>query len=533
MLALVHCTALSDFDVQECTLDSDCESLTGQISRCAQSRCTDGCANHEHCAHYDPSTPFCAHPGSECVSPVSGGGECNLSSGYDEASMGSLTGEDMLLVGAFAPSFRTSTWLALQLAADEVGSQGGLPTAATDSHPLWLFLCDDAVESMNGALEYLFNQVGVRALVASFEDRALTSALSTPGTVGEALFLDPDGTELNSSDQSATLLWALGGTPTSASAAYGPLIVEAVRSIRSTGVAGQDLKIASVVSSASEDDALASSVTTNLTLEGTALGDLMRQDRYRAFALSDDPAQRTEVFATLRRFTPHIVLWFAGGVFAGTSDERATALAALENDSQVQQSTWQPIYLIGPRNQESSVLRELATTHATFRARAVAVSVDPSPDSAIQASLLARLRTAFPEAQGTRAAYDRVGGVYDAVYYLTYALAAARHGPGKLTASDLREGLLRVTDPSSERVAVGPGPDGLAKAGALLASDLPFNTYGTTGAAAFDATQRRTAPAHMYCWDDGGNLLNVARYDETTSEITRLADGCANALFGP
>jgi hypothetical protein len=447
--------------------------------------------------------------------------------------MGNLTGGEMLLVGAFAPSFRSATWLALQLAADEFAMHGGLATAASANYPLWIFLCDDAVESMNGGLEYLVNRVGVRALIASIEDRTLASALSMPGVVGQALFLDPDGTEVSGLNASAPQLWSLGGTPASGSSAYQSLIAEAVRSIRATGVGAQDMRIASVVSSASEDDALARSVMSDLTLGGAALGDLSRQGRFSPFALLDEPTQRAAMLASLREFAPHIVLWFAGGMFAGTSDERATAIAALENDSLAQQVNWQPVYLIGPRNQQSAVLSKLAMAVETFRARAVTMSVDRSADAAMQARLKARLEEAFPSAQGSRAAFDGVGGVYDAVYYLTYALASAAQGPLEMTASDLREGLLDITDPDAERVEAGPGPEGLAKASALLASGLTFNTYGTTGAAEFDASQRRTAPGQMYCWDDEGNLLNVARYDETNQQVTRLVAGCADAVFGP
>ena len=529
-LVLAACTALSDFEVHECTSDADCESLTGPLMRCEQSVCREGCSNDSHCSSFDPGTPLCPSPGAACLAPVSDGGECFLTSGYDEALMGSSTGEEMLLVGAFAPSFRTSTWLALQLAADEIASQGGLPTAASGQRPLWLFLCDDRVESMDGALDYLVNRVGVRALLASLEDRALAAALALPSTAGRALFLEPDGTELSSTGERAAELWSLGPRQANAAEPFHAAIARAAAGVVAAGVPAQEVAIATVVSSASEDEALALSVTRDLALGGTGVADLMRQDRFRSFSLPEDPLQRVETLAMLRSFAPDVVVWFAGGHFEGTPPvERIAALAELEADPG---QAWHPIHLLGPRNRQSTVLRGVATLSPAFRTRSLGVGVGASADPRAQSALVGRLQDAFPNAQGDRAAFDGVGTTYDAVYILAYALAASHRDGAPLEVDALRGGLLRVTDPMSEPVGVGPGPTGLGKAMERLAAGLPFNTHGTLGAATFDGEQRAAGNVAFYCWNEGGNLLNVARYDEASRAISATTSECGNVALG-
>src|SRR5690242_15550063 len=143
LLCAAACTALSDFSVHQCELHADCSHLEGGAWQCLDSRCVPGCASNEHCSATDPRTPICSEPGGECVSLSSADGTCFASTGFDPVASASSTAQEMRIVGAFAPSVRSSTWLTLKLAADEINAAGGVASAGGDQ-PLVVVLCQDS-----------------------------------------------------------------------------------------------------------------------------------------------------------------------------------------------------------------------------------------------------------------------------------------------------------------------------------------------------------------------------------------------------
>jgi hypothetical protein len=88
-----------------------------------------------------------------------------------------------------------------------------------------------------------------------------------------------------------------------------------------------------------------------------------------------------------------------------------------------------------------------------------------------------------------------------------------------------------VTDPASEPVQVGPGPDGLEKALLLLSMGAAFDLHGTTGPAGFDATRGvRAAPVRAFCWDERGELTDSDVYDTTLRDFSASGSECSARL---
>jgi len=420
--------------------------------------------------------------------------------------MGALTGQELLLIGAFAPQIESSTWLTLQLAAEEINGQGGLPTGSGAGRPLIVVACEDRIRGIETSMLHL-DRLGVRGILASLEELPLQAAFSLPATRRSSLLLTPNGSALAASEAAAPLLWSLGTPTNDAAPSYPQLIQLAEQTAVGRGANPELLRVASLVSAAAEDDALERSVRPLLELGGKGADQLIREDRLRIVPLSDDSSdERAQALASLAQYAPDIILVFLGGSFdAPKGMLRSNVLRSLE-EIVSSSASWRPLYILGPRNLRDPLLRWLARSSASFRARAAGATADPISDSILMTSLASRFELAFPESTSVGAELGVEPGTYDAFYYLAYALAAAPRGGTDLAAQDVLAGLEYVTDDEGERVDVGPGPDGLEKATALLSAQISFDTYGATGSAASSGGDVRTADPRVYCFGEAGDV---------------------------
>lgn len=505
------CTPLSDFAVHQCDTHSDCDTLDGVALRCEDSHCVEGCADNAHCASVDPRLPICTEHGGTCVGLISSKGECYVSTGYDASSMAASTGRDLLVVGAFAPTLRSSTWLTLQLAVDEINAQGGVPGAA-GPRSLVAVLCDDSTAHVDAAMEHLVHGLHASAIVASLEDEPLRVALERASTEGLALFLSPNSADSwAAAPEGATQrAWYLGADQQSVVEAYPPLLRRAAAALEARGADPELLRIASVVSEAREDQDLARAVAGVIELGGYDAGDLARRGRFRSFELRSGSAEELQEVAN---YAPQLILVFVGGASLESPYLPRSSRLELLEASAAEPGSLQPTYIVGPRNVDDAFLASWATADASLRERVVGLRSDRLLDDDIVASLRARFDSVFPRAREPGLPLDVSLGAYDAVYYLAYAAAAA----GTLAAENansLVAGLASITDPNGERIDVGSGPQALDRARELLASHTPFNLYGTSGPAAFDPLQQsRSGVPRMYCFEPSGELAELGSLD--------------------
>jgi len=530
-LCLGGCTLLSDFDVRACSADADCEASTGPVRRCEKSRCVAGCSNNRSCSSADPRSPICSDLGGECQALTSPGGECYVSSGYHDESMGALTAQDMLFIGAFAPTLESPTWLALQLATSEIDAAGGMPTSTAARQPLLVVLCDDAMGAIEGAMQH-FQALGARSVVASLEADVLATALSLPSTRGDALLLTPGNPGLGLSEGSPRL-WSLGAPVDGLVSAYPAVLRQMVDGAVARSVARDRVRLAVLLGPAPDDEALANAVAARIELDGKLSDDLRREDRLRLFPVPDGPAEeRAEVLASVATYAPDVVLVFLGGLLPSPSlEERSGAVRTLAQLAEA--SGWQPSYLFGPRNAGDTGLRDLAQTSVGFGSRALGLTADRPPDPRLSEALYGRFALAFPNAMGRNASVT--ANAYDALYHLAYANAAAPRNERAPATDEIEVGLENVTLVGAERVDVGPGADGLDKGIAALLDHTPIELHGTSGAAAFDERRSRSGAVRAYCWRPDGQLGELASRALDGGGVELVGDeatACASEVFG-
>ena len=520
------CTPLSEFDVQQCTADAECETLLGPAQHCSQSRCVAGCASNRHCSGRDPRFPICPAVGAECVALNSQASACFGSTPYADETMGALTASDLLLIGAFAPGIRSSSWLTLLLAAEELNANGGLPAPDGRLRPLLVLACDDSADSVVQALLHIVHDLKGQAVLAALEQRALAIALGVPETRGAVLYLSPNAVALPAGESGATALWSLGGRNAALARAVATTIARASDGAAARLAAGASAKVALLVSAAREDAELAQAMMEVLELSGRDGDGLMAEDRLRILELADaSPTERSAQLREVARFAPDVVAIVAGGTFSDP-DRTPRSTVVLDLEGLAAGSGWLPRYVLGPRNASDASLRELAMRDASFRARVLGVTADELPDAEAAGSLSVR----FAERYGNlRPGLAPVHAEYDALYLLAYALATAP--PAASAAESVELGLRHVTDGDAEPIPVGPGPGRLERVRTLLVEDQPFDTLATSGPARFDPTRHRGGELRAFCWDGTGSLMSVASYASDGTELARnapVADDCGN-----
>lgn len=515
LLGAAACTALSDFSVHQCEVHADCSHLEGGAWQCQDSRCVPGCASNEHCSVTDPRTPICSQPGGDCVSLSSADGACFASTGFDPVAEASLTAKDMRIVGAFAPSVRSSTWLTLKLAADEINAAGGMSIGGGEQ-PLVVVLCQDSPSAVDAAMDHLVRDLGARAVVGSLGDEALRAAVERPASKGKTLFFSPNGADLASSNGDAVeqLLWYWGSPYDAAAPVYAPLLE---RLLEQSGqlFAPEGYRIAILRSTDREDEHLANAVASSLSVGGVAAADLLRFGQLRTFVLSSG----SELPGDLVEFGPQLVLVFSGGhepLSPYLERSRVvTALQALETGA----PSFRPTYVLGPRSDDAWTAFTLGS-NPEVRARTLLVSADRRIDPTLDAPVSARFEAAFPGVPADAVTLRATDPVYDVLYYLAFALDSLDPRTDS-SASELRDSLGRISDATGQAAYVGP----LDWAGtrAQRRTSSRFNLQGSSGPAAFDGqSQTRPGVAAVRCWNEQGYLVDRATYDVATGTLVAV-----------
>lgn len=518
---LSACTLLSDFAIRTCDEDVQCDRTAEPAGYCDRGACVPGCRDNRQCATRDPRTPLCTQTGGECVAISSPELGCYANSQYDDRTMGEATAENLTIIGAFAPSLRSSTWLTLELAEREF-RESEMPSSADGAGALLLVLCDDAPSVVQGSVEHLVEDLSARAIVASFDQSVQSASLLAAGE--RAFMLSPDGT-LSSAPNSA--FWHLGGDYGELVPAYPSLLSALVRRVEQrTASTGRPSRIA-LVTSPGDGGRFGTLVSGSLRVDGQTPQQLEVPDRFRSFELSD--SERNRSVAELVAFAPDLVLLHAAGVFGSSPRrERAEVITRIEQEARAAGRP-PPLYAIGPRQAGDTYLDALASDDASFRRRAVMVDFE-HPGQAEEAALRSRFATAYhsPLSGAYLGAAPRI---YDTLYYLAYAAAAGRDA-SVLTAASLRRGMALVSDRAGPAVRVGGGSEGLDLARELLLDGKPFELHGITGAEPFDpARGLRNGSAVLYCWGDDGLAEVLARFDGVQWSV---GGSCAlEAVDGP
>jgi hypothetical protein len=493
-VSISSCALLSDFSVNVCEVDADCDVPGQSVMLCEQARCVAGCRDNHHCAERDPRAPLCTEPGGECVSLTSTDGACFVGSAYDDEALGPLTLDDIALVGAFAPEIQSSTWLTLQLGVDEFNQSGGLAMLDGTSRPVLVSVCEDAPERVERATVHLVNELGARAVIAALGADALRIASSLPGAT-DALWLSPRGAG-EDTDGGPPFAWYLQGRQADAQPVYGPLMQRIADARRALDPAATPLRIVIFAGGASEDAALGASLLGGLELDGLSTDTLRRFGQLAKLDLDDrDAVARAGVVREGLAAAPDVVIISTGGSQRASGAGRAEELVALLADAERESGRATSLFVWGPRNAADSGLLRALVANPGIAERSLGVDLQTAEDAPLRTALDARFLAAFPEASVPLDA-----SVYDALNILAFALSAAppRREPAS---AGVLEGFGRITRENGAVVTLGLGADAIEQGRLVLNEQSAVLASGVTGPARFDpSTGVRSAAPRAYCW---------------------------------
>ncbi len=492
--AFAGCTLLSDLSIRQCETHADCDGWQSEIRRCENSRCVVGCQNNRHCAAFDPRKPLCSAVGSQCVGFTTQEQECYVSTAYDDVTMGELTAEDLTIVGAFASTVDSATWLSSELAVAELNERSRV--ASDVLPPSVVVLCKSNPEEVLAGMDHLVENLRAQAVVASMEDLALEVVQEDPALSERALLLVPGAVGSVAGGEERPLLWYLGGRMQEVAGAYAHLLQVAQDRPPPEGTEARPLRVASLSAEDQESTFLEELVDDQLRADGRDLAELFREARYRRYSLPDESsAGRGESLESLVAYEPDIVLVFVGGEYPGGAGERR--LAAIAQLEAMRSESWSPLYVFGPRSRGDRAITGLAAESESFRQRAVGVTPDRVPDTNSLAELYVRLLERSPAAAERGLFPSEL--VYDGVYQAALATVVSRRRGHPAGVGGILDGLAQVVDPRAD--CVEGGPDGLAAAAERIAEGASFQLCGASGPPWFGPDHARGSQAWLFCWD--------------------------------
>jgi hypothetical protein len=480
------------------------------------------CRTNADCAAQGAGAPYLCRASDRTCAPLLSEA-CPLA--YDGAN---AQDPNAIFFGAFAPlsnvrpGDNSIIWahrLALQeLNGNSIGGVPGGPGGAR--RPLVMVVCNNADASVAPAFEHLIEELEVPAILATLRSGDLREQYEKYRSRG-VFYLSPIAvSSVVASEDDGGRIWNLLGQPSDFAPTYRSLLERAEAYVRTERNLGSEapLKVALIGSEDALDYELANSVTPGLMLNGKPAS--ADPEHFMRLDLPAKP-DYAEAAAKVGQFHPDIVLSAASEKFSAAGALQAQLEADWETYFEVLNPP-RPLYILSPYNAGNlaPIERRIegwleAHEDEDDQHRYVGISVASAPDSSLQNAYAVRLASAF----GDDAISD-TANYYDAVYYLAYAMFAAKE-PDGLTGTGIAEGMRRLGSGQSFEI----GPTGANPAFAALAkSGATIKLESTLGPPGFDpVTGVRPIIGSVFCFRRSGNnvsaLFDQLRYDSKTSAL--------------
>jgi hypothetical protein len=448
---------------------------------------------------------------------------------YDAEAAGH---ENPIYVGAFAalPPAEPETSYAVypfRLALGEVSgdAQGGLVMPNGERRPIVLIVCNNCASEpessdscppsvIDEAMTHLVDDVGVQAVLATllpgdlrrvfedYEDRDL-------------FFLSPAGatssvTTLDDEDR----VWTMLGQPRDLATVYRDLVAQTIepylRDVR--GIGARAIRVALLRGSDAFGLELSSLVASELEWNGKSASE--NGTDYVGFTF--DTLSPAEVAESLLEFVPDLVISTAGDEVTRAETGVISLLERQWSAFVAEPGAPLPFYVLSPFNAGSlnPVVRlledEMLGADAEPTHRFVGITAAGAEDPGLNNQFALNLRDAFPSANSD------TGNFYDAFYFLSYAIYAARRdAPG---GKDIARGMRRLLEGPAYEVGLAD----IAPAMEVLEDETAtIELNGTLGPPVFDKSGTHVDPGAVYCFLASGSGVSVypdaLRYDRPSA----------------
>ncbi len=476
------------------------------------------CRTNADCAALGAGAPYLCRPSDHACVPLLSEA-CTLA--YDAEN---AKDPNAVFFGAFAPlsnvrpGDNSIIWahrLALQeLNGDSIGGIPGGPGGAR--RPLVMVVCNSAEASVAPAFQHLIEELEVPAILATVRSGDLREQYDKY-RARNVFYLSPIAvSSVIANEEDGGRIWNLLGQPSDFAPTYKALLERAEAYVRAERSLDADtpLKVALIGSEDALDYELANAVTPGLAVNGKpASADPKHFMRF------DVPAKPNyvEEAAKVGEFQPDIVISTASEKFSAAGALQAQLEADWESYFEVIDPP-RPFYILSPYNAGNLApiegrLEDWLDAHEDEedQRRYVGISIASAPDSSLQNTYAVRLASAFGED-----AISDTANYYDAVYYLAYAIFAAKQ-PSALDGTALAAGMQRLL--SGPSFNVGPSDTNAAFA-ALGKNGATIRLESTLGPPGLDpVTGVRPVVGSVFCFRRSGNNVtpqfDQLRYDRT------------------
>jgi hypothetical protein len=433
-----------------------------------------------------------------------------------------------IFIGAFAPldqsSVEAQTISAIyEMAASEFNDMGGLRGVSDGPpSPLVVIVCSNSEASAPGALRHLVEDVQVPAVLAAMDQNQLLAGFNK---YPQTFFVSAFSGSKELASVSLGRAWTMLGQPADYAEIYAALMPHAEALVHAGLIrTGNDraLRVAAVIETGNSFEVeLANAVLPQLTFNGLKAVD--QPTNYLGREVVSDGSNVQQIVNDLyNQLPPDIVLSFASDVFTASSGVM----------SRLNQNGWsdqRPLYILSPENAEAGadVTAELINVRRIDDKDNVGRVLGVAP-----AGLLPGMTDAFNDfwmhllLKYPQARTD-FGNYYDAFYFLVdaiYASPRVAFREGTINASDLANGMRRLTNLGKTKFNVGPSD--ISDVFSVLDTKTSLiQLDGTMGVPDFDRnTGMRRESGSIYCFDSTRLRIqkDVISYHRDTRQLAQV-----------
>lgn len=569
------CSFLRDLSVDQCQVDNDCAKFGNykcSVEKVCEARAaTNGgasnggsgntagtssmvmggeggspdkveCTTNAQCIDAHEGAPYICQRGS-CVSLTSE--QCPfVVAGSEAAPTEYLTKPGKpIIFGAYVPIDTAMPeshpyTLNFRFALNEFmdGTLGGVGTPA---RPFVMVLCQSTNPDLKASVSHLVDTLEVPSILATLGSNNLKTVFDDVSTRERKVFLlgplEADSA-LAAADDGGRM-WHMLGPATDLIDAYGPLVSLVEKYMHEEiRFNNNPLKVAVVYSDLTYSKDMANALPGAVQVNGSALNSKANRDGgfYKPFEVKVDGVATPDVSVVKTALEPagsvDIVIALGGHEFI----DPIIGLIQAKRTS----TTNSPFYILSPRNAFDRTLTDgdLFVTANYLPTIMAGVNYASVEDSSLYDQYLLNIQTAYPGQDGLESREN----LYDAAYFMMYALAAANFTGDDFDGDDVVNGMKALVDPDGEPATVGPGKNGqmFSKVLNFLKTGSKIALTGTLGPPNFNPlTGARKSPGSVWCIDSSGDVkFDKLRLAEGPPASLKLATGdtfCFNNFVPP